>query len=70
MIVTLRPDMLAAAEAEVASGRADSSRAGVGRALDEKVRRYELSGLLAEMRGENGPATDEDDAWARDVLGL
>jgi hypothetical protein len=38
--------------------------------MDEKVRGDELSGLLAEMRAENGPATAEHDAWARDVLGL
>lgn len=62
--------MLAAAEEEVASGRAPSLSAWVDQAMEEKVRREELAGLLAEMQAENGPASEQEDAWARQALGL
>ena len=68
--VTVRPQVLAAAEEEVASGRAASLSAWVDQAMEEKVRREELSMLLAEMRAENGPAKEEEEAWARRALGL
>ncbi len=38
--------------------------------MREKARRDDLVALLAGMRAENGPATAEEDAWARSVLGL
>jgi hypothetical protein len=68
--VTVRPQVLAAAEEEVASGRASSLSAWVDQAMEEKVRREELAGLLAEMQAENGTASEHEDAWARQVLGL
>ncbi|MDA8284008.1 MAG: hypothetical protein M0Z42_12125 [Actinomycetota bacterium] len=68
--VTVRPQVLAAAEEEVAAGRASSVSAWVDQAMEEKARREELAMLLAEMQAENGPATLEEDAWARRVLGL
>jgi hypothetical protein len=68
--VTVRPQVLAAAEEEVASGKAASLSAWVDQAMEEKARREELAGLLAEMRAENGPATEQEDAWARHALGL
>jgi len=68
--VTIRPQVLEAAEDEVASGRASSLSAWVDQAMHEKIRREELAGLLAEMRAENGAATKEEDAWARRALGL
>jgi hypothetical protein len=68
--VTVRPQVLAAAEEEVASGRATSLSAWVDQAMEEKVRREELAGLLAEMQAENGPASEQEDAWARQALGL
>ncbi|MGO9788860.1 MAG: heme-binding protein [Solirubrobacteraceae bacterium] len=68
--VTVRPQILAAAEEEVAAGRAASLSAWVDQAMEEKVKREELAALLAEMRSENGPATDDEDTWARRVLGL
>jgi hypothetical protein len=68
--VTVRPQVLAAAEQEVASGRAASLSAWVDQAMEEKVRREELAGLLAEMQAENGPASEQEDAWARQALGL
>lgn len=68
--VTVRPQVLAAAEEEVAAGRASSVSAWVDQAMEEKARREELTVLLGEMQAENGPATPEEDAWARQVLGL
>lgn len=68
--VTVRPQVLAAAEQEVADGGAASLSAWIDQAMAEKVRREDLAALLAEMRAENGPATAEEDAWARDALGL
>lgn len=68
--VTVRPQVLAAAEEEVAAGRASSLSAWVDQAMEEKARREELAELLAEMRAENGPATAGEDAWARHALGL
>lgn len=68
--VTVDPRTLAAAEEQVARGRAASLSAWVDLAMEEKARRDDLVALLAEMRAENGPATDEEDAWARAVLGL
>jgi hypothetical protein len=68
--VTIRPQVLAAAEEEVASGRAASLSAWVDQAMEEKARREDLAGLLAEMQAENGPASEQEDAWARRALGL
>ena len=68
--VTVRPQVLAAAQEEVAAGRASSVSAWVDQAMEEKARREELAGLLAEMRSEDGPATEEEDEWARCALGL
>lgn len=68
--VTVRPQVLAAAEEEVAAGRASSVSAWVDQAIEEKARREDLAALLAEMQAENGSAAPEEDAWARQVLGL
>jgi hypothetical protein len=39
--------------------------------MEEKARREELAALLTEMKVENGgPATANEEAWARAVLGL
>lgn len=42
----------------------------VDAAMEEKARREDLAALLAEMKTQNGPATDDEQAWARAVLGL
>ena len=68
--VTVRPEVLAAAEEQVAAGRSSSVSAWVDQAMEEKARHEDLVGLLAEMRAENGAASEEEDAWARAVLGL
>jgi hypothetical protein len=59
-----------AAEAAVAAGRARSVSAWVASAMDERARRESLAQVLAEIRAELGPATDEETEWARSVLGL
>ncbi|MGH2915993.1 MAG: hypothetical protein ACRDMX_13495 [Solirubrobacteraceae bacterium] len=68
--VTVHPEVLATAEEEVAAGRSSSVSAWVDEAMQEKARREDLVALLGEMRAENGKATTEEDAWARQVLGL
>lgn len=37
--------------------------------MEEKAQRETLKELLAEIRGEIGPATDEETSWAQFVLG-
>jgi hypothetical protein len=38
--------------------------------MAERARRESLGDVLAEIRAELGPATDEETAWARSILGL
>lgn len=68
--MSISPESLAAAEEDVALGRAANVSAWVDEAMQEKARRSDLAALLADMRAENGPATNEEDEWARRVLGL
>lgn len=70
MTVTVEPEVLVAAEEDVAAGRARSLSAWVNEAMAEKAQRADLVALLAEMRAEDGPATPEEKAWARAALGL
>lgn len=44
--------------------------AWVDSAMEEKARREDLASLLAEMKADNGPATKDEEEWARSVLGL
>lgn len=69
LTVTVEEAAVRAAEAEVAAGRAPSVSAWVASAMTERAHRESLSNLLAEIRAELGPATDEETAWARSVLG-
>ncbi|OGQ23697.1 MAG: hypothetical protein A2138_11780 [Deltaproteobacteria bacterium RBG_16_71_12] len=68
--VTVRREVLAKAERQVKRGKARSVSAWVDAAMEEKARREDLAGLLADMRADNGPATAEEQAWARAALGL
>lgn len=68
--VTVPAPAIEIAERDVRSGRAASVSAWVGEAMEEKARREGLQDLLAEIRAEIGPATDEETRWARSVLGL
>ncbi|MHB8694420.1 MAG: hypothetical protein ACYDHH_24540 [Solirubrobacteraceae bacterium] len=68
--VTVDQETIRMAEAAVAAGRARSVSAWVASAMAERARREGLADVLAEIRAELGPATDEETAWARSVLGL
>jgi hypothetical protein len=68
--VTVDQEAVAAAEAAVAAGRAPSVSAWVAEAMLTQARREQLRDVLAEIRAELGPATEEETAWARSVLGL
>lgn len=68
--MTVDSEAVEAAEAAVAAGRAPSVSAWVAAAMTERARRERLADVLAEIRAELGPATDEETAWARSVLGL
>lgn len=68
--VTADAQAVHAAEAAVAAGRAPSVSAWVASAMSEQADRESLAAVLAEIRAELGPATDEETAWARSVLGL
>lgn len=68
--VTVDEDAVKAAEAAVAAGRARSVSSWVAAAMVERARSESLDDVLAEIRAELGPASDEETAWARSVLGL
>jgi len=70
LTVTVDQETADAAEAAVAAGRASSVSAWVATAMAERARREHLADVLAEIRIELGPATNEESAWARSVLGL
>ena len=67
--VTISADLLALAKKRVRAGRAKSLSAFVNDAVDEKLRRDELSELLDRMDAELGPPDSEAVAWARRALG-
>lgn len=70
LTITVDTETARTAEAAVAAGEAASVSAWVAGAMVERARRERLSVILAEMRAELGPATKEETAWARSVLGL
>ncbi|MGI8730661.1 MAG: hypothetical protein ACR2LK_11870 [Solirubrobacteraceae bacterium] len=70
MTVTVDESALRAAERAVAAGQAASVSAWVASAMTERARQERLSDVLAAIRAELGPATNEETAWARSVLGL
>ena len=68
--MTVRREILKKAERQVRRGHAKSVSAWVDSAMEEKARREDLATLLAEMKAEGSEATEEEKAWARNVLGL
>jgi hypothetical protein len=56
------------AKREVAAGRAKSLSSFVSEAVDEKLRRDELSAILDAMDAEHGKPTKAATAWAKRVL--
>ena len=68
--VTIPEDVLAEAEAAVQAGAARSLSAYVTQALSVQPKRESLSAIIADLRAEIGPPTEEERAWARHALGL
>jgi hypothetical protein len=68
--VTVDEATVRAAERAVAKGEAPSLSAWVATAMAERAHRERLKDVLRDIRAELGPATDEETAWARSVLGL
>lgn len=68
--VTVDEEAVRAAEAAVAAGRAPSVSAWVASAMSERAHREKLADVLSEIRAQLGPATEEETAWARSILGL
>ncbi len=70
LTVTVDEETAGVAEAAVAAGRAPSVSAWVASAMAARAQHESLTAVLAQIRAELGPATDEETAWARSVLGL
>ncbi|MGQ0625410.1 MAG: hypothetical protein ACT4PP_12280 [Sporichthyaceae bacterium] len=70
LTVSVDEAILVEVEAAVAAGRAPSISAWVAEAMAQRAQRESLRDLLAEIRADLGPATQEETAWARSVLGL
>jgi len=68
--VSVPEELVAGAEAAVASGRASSVSAYVSEALGDKARNDRLVEVLDQMDRELGPPGKRAEAWARRVLGL
>ncbi len=68
--ITVRREVLRAAERQVRRGRARSVSAWVDAAMEQQARLEDLAALLSEMAAERGPTSKEAERWARDVLGL
>ena len=66
--LTISADALDQAKKEVAAGRAKSLSGFVSEAVEEKIRRDELSRLLDAMDSRHGPPTKAARAWAKKVL--
>ena len=67
--LSIPEDVLEDARREVAAGRAKSLSAFVSAAMDEKLRRDELTAILDAMDAEHGRPSKAARAWARRVLG-
>ena len=61
-------EVLRLAKKEVAAGRAKSLSSFVSEAVDEKLRREELSEILDAMDVEHGKPSNAATAWAKRVL--
>jgi hypothetical protein len=66
--LTIPADVLVLAKKEVKAGRAKSLSAFISEAVDEKVRRAELTSILDAMDEEYGPPNRVAQAWAKRVL--
>ena len=61
-------DVLRRAKKEVSAGRAKSLSSFVAEAVDEKLRRDELTAILDAMDLQHGKPTKRATAWAKRVL--
>jgi len=68
--ITIPRPLIDQARQEVRAGRAESISALVSEALAEKLKTEALQGILEAWDAEYGPPSEEDDAWARRVLGI
>ena len=68
--VTVRREVLRAAERLVKRGRARSVSAWVNADMEQQARLEDLAALVADMAKERGPVSEEAETWARGVLGL
>jgi Arc/MetJ-type ribon-helix-helix transcriptional regulator len=66
--LSMPAELLRQAKKEVRSGRAKSLSAFVAEALDEKLRRDELTSILDAMDAEYGKPSKKATAWAKRVL--
>lgn len=66
--LTIPADVLSLAKKKVRAGRAKSLSAFVSDALDEKLRRDELTEILDGMDAQHGKPGKAAQAWARRVL--
>lgn len=67
--VSLPPELVEAAQAAVKAGRAASVSAYVAEAIEDKLKHDDLGSLLDQMLEETGgPLTDEERAWADEIL--
>jgi hypothetical protein len=66
--LSMPADVLRLAKKEVAAGRAKSLSSFVAEAVDEKLRRDELSSILDAMDAEHGKPTRVATTWAKRVL--
>ena len=66
--LSMPAEILRLAKKEVDAGRAKSLSAFVAEAVDEKLRRDELTAILDAMDAEHGKPTKEATTWAKRVL--
>ena len=66
--LSMPADVLRLAKKEVAAGRAKSLSAFVAEAVDEKLRRDELTTILDAMDAEHGKPAKGATSWAKRVL--
>jgi hypothetical protein len=66
--LSIPAELLEQAKAEVANGRAKNLSVFVSEALDQRLRRDELTTILDAMDAEHGPPNKSAKAWAKRVL--
>ncbi|MDR2985983.1 MAG: hypothetical protein LBV34_14200 [Nocardiopsaceae bacterium] len=70
LAVSLPDELAEQARGAVREGRAASVSAYVAEAMAQSARTRSITQLVADMRAEDGQASEEDYAWAARALGL